>query len=160
MPDLTPMVSAVFAPHLGVATAEMLSCAGMSACTRQRMVRQGSLEVVYRGTYRLGAVPTTLESRCIALCLTYPSGFVTGPTGGKLLVVRRMPPPEPIHFSVPHGLHVEIGDGVVLRQSTSIRPMDVMTRSSGLRLASWPRLTFEIARDVDEFDHRRSSNNS
>jgi len=105
-------------------------------------------------------VPTTLESRCIALCLTYPSGFVTGPTGGKLLVVRRMPPPEPIHFSVPHGLHVEIGDGVVLRQSTSIRPMDVMTRSSGLRLASWPRLTFEIARDVDEFDHRRSSNNS
>lgn len=48
MPDLTPMVSAVFARHLGVATAEMLSCAGMSACTRQRMVRQGSLEVVYR----------------------------------------------------------------------------------------------------------------
>ena len=68
---------------------------------RQRLIEAQVLTSVYKSVVRIGSAPNTLEGRCAAVCLGHPSGFITGPTGGKLLGLWRMPRPEPMHLAVP-----------------------------------------------------------
>jgi very-short-patch-repair endonuclease len=153
VPDFNAEALALFASHLGLATSAMLDTVGISGPTRQRLVRNGLLNRQHKGVYRIVSAPETLESRCLALCMRYPAGFITGPTGGKLLRLRRMPSPEPIHICIPHGMHYRPHEGVIFHQSTSILPIDSFRRDDGLVIASWPRLAFDLARDLDETDH-------
>jgi hypothetical protein len=110
------------------------------------------LIAVYRSVMRISSAPWTFESRCVALCLAHPAGFITGPSGGRLVRLRRMPAAEPIHFGVPHGIHL-FDNNVVLRQSRKVSPLDVVRMSTGIVVASGPRLAFDLASDLSALDH-------
>lgn len=153
MNDLTPAALAAFAEHHGLATAAMLQRAGVGRTKRRRLLEAELLEHVLRSVYRLAGAPDTLESRCVALCLAHPQGFITGPTGGRLIGLRRMGNDPAVHFSVPHGSNIGPIDGVVLRQTTIIDRSHVQVRSDGIRMASAPRLAFDLAGDLSELDH-------
>jgi very-short-patch-repair endonuclease len=64
-----------------------------------------------------------------------------------------MPRNEAIVCAVPHGLHIPRDRNVILRQTTSIEAIDVVVHSSGLRIASPPRLGFDLSRDLSAEDH-------
>ena len=158
--------------NTGIITVERLDNCGVSRRLRQHLVTIGALIAMHRGVYRIASQPLTLEARCAALSLFLPDGYVTGPTGGKLFVLRRMPtvmttPPKPtketpvekrekameiIHYAVPHGSRISI-PGVKIRQTTIIEPTDVFDRGDGIRLASPWRLAFDLGADLPAIDH-------
>jgi hypothetical protein len=117
-------------------------------------VEEGLLEVWYERVFHITSSPVTLEARCVALCLAYPTGFVTGPSAGKLLGLRRMPSTSRVHFSISHGSNIGVLDQVTLRQSTKVPPAHVHRRGDGIRVASPARLAFDLARDLSPIDHR------
>ncbi len=153
MKELSPAALELFRTHHGMATAEMLSQANVGRHLRIRLVRAGVLEIRHQCVYRIMSAPLTLHARCAALCMAHEQGFVTGPTAGVLLGLRRMPKSSAIHFSVPHGSNVGPIDGVELRQSTKIRTVDTVQAADGIRHASAPRLAFDLARDLTADDH-------
>lgn len=151
---LTDEAMQVFKRHHGMATGAMLARAGISRRARLAMVEAGILEVWYERVYRILSAPITIEARCVALCLAYPRGFITGPTGGVLTKLRRIPRTSEIHFCVPHGTHIGPHVGVRIRQSTKIEKSHVVLRGDGIRIANAARLAFDLASDVSPVDHR------
>lgn len=153
MTDLDSEVMAVFRMHHGVASGPMLTHAGLGRNARRRLVDAAVLEPVHKRVYRIASAPATLESRCAALCMAHPRVFVTGPSAGRLTGLRRMGPDSRIHLAVPHGCNLGPIPGVVLRQTTVVDPEHVQTRRDGIRLASPPRLAFDLAADLCSSDH-------
>jgi hypothetical protein len=153
MTDLTAAAMATFRQHHGHATARMLTEAGVGRTRRRRLLEEQVLDIVHHAVYRLTSTPDSLEARCAALCLAHPQGFITGPTAGRLLGLRRMGRADQIHFSVPHGSNIGPIEGVVLRQTTVIEPWHVVHRSDGINIASPPRLAFDLAADLTADDH-------
>jgi hypothetical protein len=153
MSDLTPRALAVLRLQHGHATTGQLAEAGVHRRARQRLLDDGLLTSVHKTVVRIESAPITLEGGCVARCLAHPHGFITGPTGGKLYGLRRMPRPEPIHFAVPHGIHLDPDADVVLHQTTSIARTDVQHRRDGINLASPVRLAFDLAAFLPVQDH-------
>lgn len=153
MSDLTPQAMSILRGQHGHATAAQLDAAGVRRRARLRLIDNQLLVPVYKSVVRIGSAPETLESRCAGVCLGHPCGFVTGFAGGKLLGLRRIPRAEPIHFAVPHGVHLDPWPNVTLRQTTSIKPSDVRQRRDGIRTASPSRLAFDLAAMLTVDDH-------
>ena len=153
MIDLTPAALAVFRQCHGNATAAMLSRAGVGARRRRRLLEAGILVTPYKGVYRIGSAPDTLEARAAALCMAYPAGFITGPTAGQLRGLRRMGRPGELHFSIHHGSNIGPIDGVRLRQTTIVDTSHVERRPDGITLARPARLAFDLAADLSDLDH-------
>ncbi len=153
MSDLTPSASQWLATHHGVITTAVLRRCSVSKATTQRLVRSGVLSAPYRGVYVLAAAPESLHQRCAILTAAHPSGFVTGPTAGSLLGLRRMPRVAELHFSVRHGIHLDVVPGVRFRQTTILPPTHRMERSDGIATATWDRLAFDLVADLDSLDH-------
>ena len=147
-------VLAHFRAHHGMATHAALTTAGLSRRQRHAAVQAGVLEQVYERVVHLASTPLTLEARCAALSMAYPRGFVTGPAGGRLMGLRRMPRDANDSYCVPHGAHVGPFPGVDLRQSTKIPASHVVVRGDGIRIASGARLAFDLAADLTDVDHR------
>lgn len=145
---------AYFRTHHGMATAAALAEAGLSRRQRSKAVDAGLLEPLYERVFHISSSPITLEARCAAISMAYPRGFITGPTGGLVMGLRRMLKRGPLHFCVPHGLHIGPFDGVRLRQTTKLPKAHVVTRGDGIRIASAARLAFDLAADVSAMDHR------
>lgn len=153
MNDLTPAALAVFHTSHGVATAALLRRSGVGRRPLARLVADGLVEQVGERVYRLAGTPRSLEQRSVELCLAHPRGFVTGPTAGMLRGLRRVGVTSEIHFSVPHGHHVDVASGVRLRQSTKVMPWHVERRPDGLVVASPARLAFDLSGDLLPIDH-------
>lgn len=153
MNDLTPAALAAFATHHGVASTAMLLRCGVGRRRLSRLVDDGLLERVSERVFRLAGTPRTLEQRCVEVCLAHPRGFVTGPTAGMLRGLRRLGRPAEIHFSVPHGHHIDAAEGMLLRQSTKVFDWHVEHRPDGLAVASPARLAFDLSCDMAALDH-------
>lgn len=153
MNDLTPAALAAFASRHGAATTSMLRKAGIGKRRLARLVDDQLVIRVSEQVVRLAGTPRTLEQRCVELCLAHPRGFLTGPTGGMLRGLRRLGPASEIHFSTPHGHHVDVVDGVRLRQSTKVFPWHIEQRADGLTVASPARLAFDLSVDLSPIDH-------
>ena len=123
MIDLTPKAFAILRRQHGHASVSQLSEAGVSRNARRRLVEGGELASVHRSVLRINSAPRTFESRCVAICLAHPAAFITGPSAGRLVGLRRMLAAEPIYVCVPHGVHLSVAN-VVLRQSTKVSPLD------------------------------------
>ena len=108
---------------------------------------------VERGVYVLVGAPATLEQRCRIQCLAHPTGFITGPTGGMLGDIRRMPRSTRIHVAVRHGLHLPSVSGVRYRQTRALDARDWWVRPDGIKVARWDRLAFDLAADLELRDH-------
>lgn len=153
MSDLTPAALKWLADHHGVVTTARLKTAGVGRKTRLRLVDTGVLRAEHKSVFVIASSPATLEQRCASLCAAHPSGFVTGPTAGALLGLRRMPTSAAIHFSIRHGARVSPAKGLRFRQTTALRPEDRRDRGDGITLASWARLAFDLAADLRAVDH-------
>jgi hypothetical protein len=153
MADLPRLSTRWLAEHHGVIAAARLSEHGVSRATRQRLVDSGTLRRVAKGVYVITTAPVTLEQRCAILSAAHPGGFVTGPTAGMLAGLRRMPRSSPLHFSTHHGVHIVQDTGIHFRQTTVIWAVDRQTRPDGTVVASWPRLAFDLAADLNQLDH-------
>jgi hypothetical protein len=149
---LTPQASQWLADHHGVITTyELLHC-GVSRNARHRLIDDGLLVPIHKSVYRVATSPITLESRCVALSAAHPRAYITGPTEGRLLGLRRMPRRQGVDLGVPHGLELVV-PGVYLRQTTKLEATDMQLRNDGIRLASPARLAFDLARDLNAADH-------
>lgn len=153
MADLTTSALRTLERQHGAISIAQLSAAGVGRRTRQRLERRGVLERAYRCVYRLPAVARSLHQRCAMLCLAHPAVFVTGPTAGALLGLRRMPRRVPLVISALHPLHVQ-HPGVVLRRTTQLLPTDVVRRRDGIAVASPARLAFDLAGWLGASAHR------
>jgi hypothetical protein len=153
MSDLTPQALSILRVQHGHATAAQLDAAGVRRRARLRLIDAELLISVYKSVVRIPSAPSTLEGRCVAVCLGHPSGFVTGPAGGKLLGLRRMGRAESIHFAVRHGIHLDKVPNVTLHQTTSIQPSDIRKRPDGITTASPSRLAFDLAAMLTVDDH-------
>ncbi len=152
MPTLSPAAFEWLRRHHGIITTEVMQRFEVSPRTIRTLVATGLLIREERGVHRIATAPVTLESRCVVLCASRPDGFITGPTGGRLNVVRRMPKDDRLHFAVPHGQSFD-RRGVVVRCSTVIEDVDVRERVDGIRVASACRLAFDLAADLGALDH-------
>lgn len=144
----------VFASHHGMATAAMLTIAGVSRRSRQQAVDDDVFEILHERVFHIRSTPLTQEAKCAALCLAYPQGYITGPTAGRLLGLRRMGNDDRIHFAVPHGSNIGPLEGVRLRQTTKVAANHVTKRADGIRLATPARLAFDLAADLSPVNHR------
>lgn len=154
MTDFPEEALLFFRTHHGMATGSALAASGLSRRQRNAAVDSGLLEPMYERVFHITSSPITLEARCAAMSMAYRRGFVTGPSGGKLMSLRRLPADPDVTFCVPHGLHVGPFEGVVIRQSTRILPSHVVVRGDGIRLASGARLAFDLAVVLSALNHR------
>ncbi|HEX2783925.1 MAG TPA: hypothetical protein VHN36_10090 [Ilumatobacteraceae bacterium] len=152
MIDLTPKAFAILRRQQGHISVGQLADSGVGRNAVRRLVEGGALIAAHKSVLRIASAPVTFEGSCVALCLAHPAGFITGPSGGKLMGLRRMPAATPIHFCVPHGIHL-FDDGVVLRQSRKVTQLDTIRLRSGIIVASGPRLAFDLAIDLSPLDH-------
>ena len=150
MPDFSAVTLATIQRQLGLITSEQLDAGGVHRTARQRLVDQQVLQRPYKSVYMVTTRRPTFEQRLIALSLAHPTGFITGPTAGGYLGLRRMPRASKIHLCLPHPIHIEAPDGVLLRQSTRVGPLDVRTLENGMRVPSWARLLFDLAADLTQ----------
>ncbi|MFT3855400.1 MAG: hypothetical protein QM733_22110 [Ilumatobacteraceae bacterium] len=137
-----------------MATRPMLRSAGLGRRAVDRLIDTGVVEVLYERVLHIVSSRLTIRGRCAALCLAYPSGFITGPVAGRFIELRRMPKRAPIDLAIAHGHPVGPLPGVRLRQSRQIADLDLQARRpDGIRLASASRLMFDLGRDLSAQDH-------
>lgn len=148
MPTFSAETLATMQRQLGHITSTQLSAGGIGKTSRERLVNDGVLHHPFKTVYRVALRRPTFEQVLVALSLAHPAGFITGPTAGGYLGLRRMPRASKIHFCLPHPIRIDEPDGVLLRQSTRVGPSDVRTLENGMRVASWPRLLFDLAADL------------
>jgi hypothetical protein len=153
MNDLTTAAARWLADHHGVITNAALRAAGVGRRTTDRLVRAGVLRIAHKGVYVLTACKQTLEQRCAVLSAAHRAGFVTGPTAGVLLDLRRMPPSSALHYAGPHGLHLPAECGVRFRQTRALARFDRYSRPDGITIATPRRLAFDLASDLAPLDH-------
>jgi hypothetical protein len=153
MSDLTPAASRWLADHHGVITTRQLRAPGVGRKTQLRLLANGVLAARHKGVFLAASTPRSLAQRCAALCAAHPAGFVTGPTAGSLLGLRRMPTSAALHFSIRHGAKVPAVPGVRFRQTTALRSDDRRDLGDGITVASWSRLAFDLAADLRQLDH-------
>ncbi len=150
MPTFSAETLATMQRQMGHITSKQLAAGGIGKTARERLVDQGILHHPFKTVYRAAVKRPTFEQRLIALSLAHPAGFITGPTAGGYLGLRRMPRASRIHLCLPHPIHIDEPDGVLLRQSTRIGPLDVRTLENGMRVPSWARLLFDLAADLNK----------
>jgi hypothetical protein len=153
MNDLTTAAARWLADHHGVITSAALRSAGVGRPATDRFVHAGVLRIAHKGVYVLTASKPTLEQRCAVLSAAHRAGFVTGPTAGALLDLRRMPATAALHFAGPHGLHLSAERGVRFRQTRALAAHDRRTRTDGITVATPRRLAFDLASDLPALDH-------
>jgi hypothetical protein len=151
MNELTPKAFAILRRQHGHVSVPQLADAGVGRNARRRLVESGAMVAVHRSVLRVSSAPRTLEGRCVGLCLAHPAGFVTGPTGGRLTALRRMPTVGRVQLCVPHGIHL-LNEDVDFRQSRNVTPLDFLRLDSGIVVASGPRLAFDLARELSPVD--------
>jgi hypothetical protein len=153
METFTPAALRWLAGHHGVITTAQLIACGVPRRRIERLVRSGVLTRITNGVFVVAGSPSTLHQRALVLCATFRGGFVTGPTAGMLEGLRRMPTTSRLHFSLPHGVHPVDEVGVRFRQSTKVNAADRRVRPDGIVVASFARLAFDLAQDLDRVDH-------
>jgi hypothetical protein len=151
--ELPPACQQWLADHHGVITTGVLRDHHVGRETLYRLLDARVLRCEAKGVYITTSTPRTVLQRCAVLSAAHRGGFVTGPTAGAILGLRRMPPTSELHFSVRHGNRLPPRVGVHYRQSTSIRPSDRVARLDGITIASGARLAFDLAADLRQLDH-------
>jgi very-short-patch-repair endonuclease len=136
----------------GIVSDGELRALGISVAQRERLVTAGVLVPLLRGVYRLRSTPMSLEGRCLAICLADDRAYVTGRAGGRLWGVRRMGTVDLIDARVPHFANSLGAEWVRLRRCNVLDPIDVVERADGIRVASPPRLLFDLAESLDDLD--------
>lgn len=150
MPGINPEAAQHLVTQSGLVTGAQLNEAGVPRHVRRTLPHASSTlpELTLKSVFQLSEHPLCFDTALVALTLAHRDSFITGSTAGRVLGARRMPRASEIQLCIPHGRHVDVPVGVRLRQSRAIRADDVRTLDSGLRIATWPRLAFDLADEL------------
>ena len=141
-----------FETHNGIASIAQLVASGISREQVKRLQREGVIELVLQGAYRLRGQPLTELGRCTAVCIAHPGHAIAGPTAGRLLGLRRLPADLRVHtISPPHSQPTR-ASWVRPYRTAAIHPHDVVVRSDGIVHTAGPRTAFDLARFVSDTD--------
>jgi very-short-patch-repair endonuclease len=119
----------------------------VSRRTRAAALDSGLLSKVHRNVYRLTSHEETFEQRCVAACLAAPDAALSGPTGGRLMGLRKVWTND-VHVIARRT--VLLAD-VVAHRTTFLTPADVHERGP-LRLLRPARLVCDLASFLDDDD--------
>src|SRR4051812_33306581 len=134
--------------HNGVVTWYELRDVGLSPRQIDGLVASGFLRRLYVGIYAVvGSTDNELQ-RLTALCARFKRALVARTAAARLWNVRGLSP-HGLELLVPAGLHIVASDVIVYRSRT-IDPIDVVSRSDGIRLTSPARTLFDLADVVSE----------
>ena len=138
--------------HHGVVTVDELFAHGIGRARRERLVADGLLVPVFKRVYRLRSSPDSQLARARAICAADQKAYISGRAGGQIWGVRRMGRVERIEVRVPHFSHALDQPWVWLRRCNAVEPVDIVERSDGIRVASPPRLAFDLAAVLSDLD--------
>ncbi len=149
---LTAPAIAHFERCHGIASISQLIAAGVGRHAIKTLRRDGSLEPVLQGAYRLAGVPLTELGRCAAVCAAHPGQVIAGPTAGRLWGLRRLPRDRRVHtLSPPHSQPTRT-EWVVPYRTAAFHQHDVVERTDGITVTSRPRTALDLARFVNPAD--------
>lgn len=138
-----------FERHHGIASIDQLMDCGMSREAIKKLVRDGLIEQVMQGAYRLRGQPLTDLGRLVAVCTAHPGHVIAGPSAGRLFALRRMPPDLRVHTISPPASHPTRARWVQPYRTTAFRKFDVVRRPDGIMHTARPRTALDLARFVD-----------
>ncbi|MEM1332218.1 MAG: type IV toxin-antitoxin system AbiEi family antitoxin domain-containing protein [Actinomycetota bacterium] len=149
--------------HHGIISHAQLTELGCSRHDIRRLVRDGRLELVLQGAYRLRGHPLTELGRIVAVCTAHPTCAISGLTAGRLWGLRRLPAVarvavggqriEPVHVLAPPHSQPTVVRWVTPYRTAAIHwTDDVQTRDDGVRLTGRARTALDLARHVDDVD--------
>jgi hypothetical protein len=153
-----PEVLQLFASQHGVAGVGQLTALGVGPWTIKRRRARGTWSTVLPGIVRIAGADDTFELRCMALVLYCgPPGFLSGPTAGALLGLRRMPRGR-VEITVRTLVRAQSPAWARFVSASWIDlDRDVITRPDGLRLASPLRMLFGLASQFNQHQFERAA---
>lgn len=152
MAHLTPEALEHFETHNGVASAAQLRDRGVGREAVKTLRRQGLLELVLDGAYRLRGQPMTMLGRCTAVCVAHPGHVIAGPTAGRTYGLRRLPGDARIHTISPPHSNPTVAPWVKPYRTAAIHADDVIARPDGIVVTTLPRTALDLARFLGDVD--------
>lgn len=149
MATLTSGALEHFERRHGIASLGQLLDYGMSREAIKKLVREGLIEQVMQGAYRLRGQPLTDLGRLVAVCTAHPGHVISGPSAGRLFALRRLPPDLRVHTISPPASHPTRARWVQPYRTTAFRNIDIVRRSDGIVHTGRPRTALDLARFVD-----------
>ena len=132
----------------GIVTIEDLSSIGITRRTANRLVHEGLLRCIYRGSiFAVGAAHLDLEAEVLAASLALPHGWVSGSTAAAYWGLRRIPR-DRIQMTV-RGTTLPRVANMRVRRTTFESP-DIVETISGGRVSSPAQTIFEISGEIDD----------
>lgn len=141
-----------FERHHGIAAVGQLQDCGMSRESLKRLIRDGLLEQVLQGAYRLRGQPLTEMGRLVAVCTAHPGHVIAGPSAGRLYELRLVPADLRVHTVSPPGSNPTRAQWVQPYRTAAIRDVDVVRRPDGIVHTAGPRTALDLARFVSDDD--------
>lgn len=154
MRTLTRETLAWLADHHAVVTADVLCRHGITATTRRRLVREGLLEHLLDGVYRLGGAPPNELDRCVAICARSPEIVIAAPTAGRIWQLRRMGDDGLVHIIGPPHSHPSTVPWLRTYRTALLLPDHVIERPDGIRLTTPARTAVDSMRHLSIADVR------
>jgi very-short-patch-repair endonuclease len=148
-----PLLNQSAAQHAVVAK-DSLTAAGLSDRQIHRLVQQGVIERVLHGAYRFTGAPVDELARLVAASTRSSGLIVAGPSAGRLLGYRRMPPAEKVHVLAPPAAHPTVEPWLVAYRTKAIEPVDVIMRPDGIRVTSHRRTLLDLTRFLTDVNLR------
>jgi len=132
----------------GVVLAEDLARIGVGRSTRQRLVKEGVLRPVHRGTvFALGRSTLDIAAEIAAACWAVPDGWASGNTAAEYWGLRRLPRGR-IEVST-HAQRSPRISGVRIRR-TNLADPEIIHLPTGGAVSSPAQTLFEIAHETDD----------
>lgn len=149
--DVTKRISGLVAAaeaRNGLILLEDLKALGIDASARYRLVRDGVIRPVHRGTvFALGRAPLDIRAEIAAACWAVPNSWASGSTAAEFWGIRRIPRGR-LELST-HSSRIPRMSGVRIRR-TNFPDVEFFYPVSG-GVVSTPRQTlFEIAFEADD----------
>ncbi len=151
MSALQPVMG-VLRQHYGVIGVRPDEDAALTVDQIRKLVDERVLERVIDGAYRLTSHPLNELARCAAVCLSRPSLVIAGPTAARLWALRRAPRGGVIHVIGPSGSQPCRAPWVNTYRTDAIDPLDIESRSDGIRLTSARRTMLDMYRYLPHAD--------
>ncbi len=151
--SLTARALTRFEQHHGIASIDRLIADGVSRSVIKRLQREGMIEQVLQGAYRLRGQPLTDLGRMAAVCTAHPGHVIAGPTAGRLLGFRQLPADLRIHTISPPRSQPTRAPWVRPYRTGAIHADDIIHRADGIVHTSRARTALDLSRFVKVDTH-------
>ena len=132
----------------GLVLLDDLKALGIGKTARHRLVSEGLLRPIHRGTvFAIGEAKLDISAEILAACLAVPDSWASGNTAAEYWGIRRIPRGR-IELSTNSTRNPRLA-GVRVRR-TNLIEIDVVEMITGGKVSSPRQTLFEIALEVDD----------